>query len=80
MFSLATPAPDTVLKKISDDYVPTTIRVDSVRIDEYMNLVSEMITAQSRLFSLAGNRNDKELISLAEHFDKLTHQMRDNAF
>ena len=72
--------PGTVLKENSDENVSTTIRVDSARIDEYMNLVSEMITAQSRLFSLAETRNDKELITLAEHFYKLTHQMRDNAF
>lgn len=72
--------PDTALKGNSDSDVPTTIRVDSARIDEYMNLVSEMITAQSRLFSLAGSINDKELISLSGHFDTLTHQLRDNAF
>lgn len=64
----------------SDDNAPATIRVDSARIDDYMNLVSEMITVQSRLFSLAEARNDKELIALAGHFDRLTHQMRDNAF
>ena len=68
------------LKMNTDDPALSTIRVDSSRIDEYMNLVSEMITAQSRLFSLAETRKDKEIEALAEHFDKLTHQMRDNAF
>lgn len=57
----------------------STIRVDSARIDEYMNLVSEMIIAQSRLYALAEARRDKEMEVLAERFDKLTHQLRDNA-
>lgn len=77
---LEVPVSGAVLKETSDDNASTTIRVDSGKIDEYMNLVSEMITAQSRLFSLAEARDDKELIALAEHFDKITHQMRDNAF
>ncbi len=62
-----------------DDSALSTIRVDSERIDEYMNLVSEMIIAQSRLFSLAETRKDKEIEGLAERFDKLIRQLRDNA-
>ncbi|MGE4587821.1 MAG: chemotaxis protein CheA, partial [Mangrovibacterium sp.] len=58
----------------------STIRVDSHDVDVYVNLVSELITAQSRLFALAGTRTDPELEALAEHFDKLIHQLRDNAF
>jgi two-component system chemotaxis sensor kinase CheA len=63
-----------------DELSPATIRVEAARVDEYMNLVSELITAQSRLLAMAENRGDKELAALAEHFDKIIHQMRDNAF
>lgn len=56
----------------------TTIRVNSVKIDEYMNLVSEMITAQSQLDLLAEKNGD--LVSISEHFSKLIRQLRDNAF
>lgn len=56
----------------------STIRVSAVKIDEYMNLVSEMITAQSRL-DLMAERN-KELEPVSEHFSKLVRQLRDNAF
>ena len=62
-----------------DDAVWSTVRVDSGRIDEYMNLVSEMITAQSRLYALAETRNDKDIELLAERFNKLIRQLRDNA-
>ncbi len=58
----------------------STIRVSSSKIDGYMNLVSEMIIAQSRLFNLASKRKDKEIEALSEHFNKLIRQMRDNAF
>ncbi len=58
----------------------STIRVNSAKIDEYMNLVSEMITAQSRLATIAEKNQDRDLVSLSEHFNKLIRQMRDNAF
>ena len=58
----------------------STIRVSSSKIDEYMNLVSEMITAQSRFADTAEIVGDKDLSALAEHFNKLIRQMRDNAF
>ena len=58
----------------------STIRVNSLKIDSYINLVSEMIIAESRLFNLASKRKDKELEALAEHFKKLIRQMRNNAF
>lgn len=77
---IETPAPAAELKATPESAAPSTIRVDSSRVDDYMNLVSELITAQSRLFLMAEERKDKELTALAEHFDKLTHQMRDNAF
>ncbi len=55
-----------------------TIRVSSAKIDEYMNLVSELITAQSHLDLIAETQKDFEPIS--EHFAKLIRQLRDNAF
>ena len=67
-------------RKNQDEPAVTTIRVNAARIDEYMNLVSEMITAQSRLRSFTETRKDKDLEALAEHFNKLIRQMRDNAF
>ena len=56
----------------------STIRVNSVKIDEYMNLVSEMITAQSQLDLLA--EKNRDIVSISEHFSKLIRQLRDNAF
>jgi len=57
-----------------------SIRVDSVKIDQYMNLVSELITAQSRLESIASKIKHPELENIAESFEKLSRQLRENAF
>ena len=64
-------------------FAPTvvdSIRVDSVKIDHYMNLVSEFITVQSRLEQITTSLKNPELESIAETFGKLTRQLRDNAF
>ncbi len=78
-----------VLLKSSEDipknaaFAQTTvdsIRVDSQKIDHYMNLVSELITSQSRLELLTSKLNHPELELVSESFDKLSRQLRDNAF
>lgn len=78
-----------ILLKSSDEIpkkpglVQTTvdsIRVDSQKIDQYMNLVSELITAQSRLEVIASKMNSPELELVTETFEKLGRQLRDNAF
>ena len=57
-----------------------SIRVDSGKIDHYMNLVSEFITAQSRLEQISSNLKNPELELITETFGKLNRQLRDNAF
>ncbi len=57
-----------------------SIRVDSRKIDRYMNLVSELITAQSHLEELSSRFNHPELELISEGFEKLSRQLRDNAF
>jgi len=64
-------------------FAPTTvdsIRVDSVKIDQYMNLVSELITSQSRLEQISSALKLPELEAITETFGKLNRQLRDNAF
>ena len=57
-----------------------SVRVDSQKIDQYMNLVSELITAQSRLDLIASKLNHPDLEVVTENFEKLSRQLRDNAF
>jgi two-component system chemotaxis sensor kinase CheA len=57
-----------------------SIRVDSLKIDQYMNLVSELITAQSRLDLVSSRIKHPDLEHISETFEKLSRQLRDNAF
>lgn len=58
----------------------SSIRVASEKLDNLMNLVSELVTTQARLSLFAENKDDNELVSIAENIQKLTRELRDNAF
>jgi len=58
----------------------SSIRVDSEKIDHMMNLVSELVTTQARLSLHADQSASNELEAIAENVQKLTRQLRDNAF
>ena len=58
----------------------SSIRVSSDKLDELMNLVSELVTTQARLSLIADQDGRSELRAIAENVQKLTRQLRDNAF
>ncbi len=60
--------------------VISSIRVSSDKLDHLMNLVSELVTTQARLSLFAEESNDAELVAVAENVQKLSRQLRDNAF
>lgn len=64
----------------SEQTTVDSIRVDSTKIDHYMNLVSELITIQSRLDVISSKMHQPELELVTEIFGKLSRQLRDNAF
>jgi len=64
----------------SKDATISSIRVASDKLDQLMNLVSELVTTQARLSLYAENNSSPELLSIAENVQKLSRQLRDNAF
>lgn len=56
------------------------IRVASSKLDDLMNLVSELITTQASLSLFAENSNNPELSGIAENIEKISRQLRDNTF
>ncbi|MFW5792716.1 MAG: chemotaxis protein CheA [Bacteroidota bacterium] len=56
------------------------IRVASGKLDDLMNLVSELITTQASLSLFAENNNNPELSGIAENIEKISRQLRDNTF
>lgn len=58
----------------------SSIRVSSKKIDELVNAVSELVTIQAQLNLFAEKSGDATMSALAENIQKITRQLRDNAF
>ncbi len=58
----------------------SSIRVSSDRLDELMNLVSELVTTQARLSLFSSQNQLNELSIISENIEKITRRLRDNAF
>jgi two-component system chemotaxis sensor kinase CheA len=71
-------------KSVDDSQVANSsiksIRVSTDKIDQLLNLVSEMVTLQARLNLIANLSGDVELIAVAEKYGSFAKQLRDNAF
>ncbi len=57
----------------------SSIRVSADKLDELVNLVGELVTAQARLSQLAFDSTDSNLISLSEDVERITWSLRDSA-
>lgn len=62
------------------DHKISSIRVSSEKIDELVTFVSELVTIQAQLSLYSENSNDPTIIALAENIEKLSRQLRENAF
>ena len=62
------------------DYTISSIRVASEKLDQLMNMVSELVTTQARLSLYAENDESAELTAISENIQKLSRQLRDLAF
>lgn len=69
-----------VYSKDKKDNLISSIRVSSDKLDYLMNLVSELVTTQARLNLYAEKNADPDLVNIAEEMQKLSRQLRDNAF
>ena len=58
----------------------SSIRVSSDKLDELMNLVSELVTTQASLSLFSENNNSAELEVISENIEKLSRRLRDISF
>ncbi|MBL3655872.1 chemotaxis protein CheA [Fulvivirga sediminis] len=58
----------------------SSLRVSSEKIDDLMNLVSELVTDQASLHLLASQSNNSQLEALAENIHRHIQQLRDISF
>lgn len=66
--------------KTKNQKVVSSIRVDSDRIDELMNLISELVTTQAQLSTFSHSFESQQLSAIGENIEKITRRLRDNAF
>ena len=67
-------------KSDSKDKVVSSIRVASDKLDELMNLVSELVTTQASLTLYNEKNETPELEIISENIEKLSRRLRDIAF
>ena len=51
----------------------------AAKLDEFVNLVGELVTVQARLSELAARRDDLEISEVSEEIERLTSSLRDNS-
>jgi two-component system, chemotaxis family, sensor kinase CheA len=57
----------------------SSIRVPAAKLDEFVNLVGELVTVQARLLEIATRREDPEVVSVSEEIERLTTSLRENS-
>ncbi len=62
----------------ADDHA-TSIRVPPAQLDQFVNLVGELVTVQVRLSELATHNDDAKLLAVSEELERLTSALRENS-
>jgi two-component system chemotaxis sensor kinase CheA len=57
----------------------TSLRVPSAKLDQFVDLVGELVTVQARLSELAARRDDSEVTEVAEEVERLASALRENS-
>jgi len=69
---------DSVMKSREQNI--SSIRVSSDKLDELINLVSELVTRQASLTLASEKINNKELMGISEDLEKISRRLRDSTF
>jgi two-component system chemotaxis sensor kinase CheA len=56
-----------------------SLRVPAVKLDQFVNLVGELVTVQARLSEIAAQRDDIEVTAVSEEIERLTSSLRENS-
>ena len=57
----------------------SNLRVPTAKLDQFVNLVGELVTVQARLSELAARSDDAEIVEVSEEIERLTSSLRDNS-
>jgi two-component system chemotaxis sensor kinase CheA len=57
----------------------SSLRVPAAKLDQFVNLVGELVTVQARLSELAARHDDAEIAEVSEDIERLTSSLRENS-
>jgi two-component system chemotaxis sensor kinase CheA len=90
--SVASHAPDLVARAIEDPRAASagrrvsdkpdsasSLRVPAAKLDQFVDLVGELVTVQARLSEIAARREDPDVLAVSEEVERLTAALRENS-
>jgi two-component system chemotaxis sensor kinase CheA len=57
----------------------SSIRVPTPKLDQFVDLVGELVTVQARLGEIAARREDPDVVAVSEEIERLTSALRENS-
>jgi two-component system chemotaxis sensor kinase CheA len=57
----------------------SSLRVPAAKLDQFVDLVGELVTVQARLSELAARSEDAEIVLVSEEIERLTSSLRENS-
>ncbi len=57
----------------------SSLRVPAAKLDQFVDLVGELVTVQARLSELAARHDDLEITEVSEEIERLTSELRENS-
>jgi two-component system chemotaxis sensor kinase CheA len=57
----------------------SSLRVPAAKLDQFVDLVGELVTVQARLSEIAAQHDDPELAVVSEEIERLTSSLRENS-
>jgi two-component system chemotaxis sensor kinase CheA len=61
------------------NYGAVSIRVPTAKLDQFVDLVGELVTVQARLAQIATRFDDSDIVSVSEEVERLTSALRENS-
>ncbi|MGD0938808.1 MAG: chemotaxis protein CheA [Terracidiphilus sp.] len=57
----------------------SSLRVPAAKLDQFVDLVGELVTVQARLSEIAAQHDDPEIAAVSEEIERLTSSLRENS-
>ncbi len=73
------PAQGSIARRNEISSSVTSLRVPAAKLDQFVDLVGELVTVQARLTEIAARREDTEVTEVAEEIERLTASLRENS-